>query len=228
MLATGLSLALTAAPVLAQSAGQTPMITVTGSGEVSVAPDVAWIDVGVTADAKDPQEASAQMSASAEKVIAQLVEAGIPRRDIQTSQLRLSPRRVMNTQKAYEVVGFTATTRVEAKISDIDSLGAVLGALVKEGANLIDGLRFGLEDRGEAMNQARRDAIQDAMSKAELYAEAAGAKLGKLTSITDGGSSAPMPMQGRTMAMSAPAEIPVEAGEITLNAQVAMSWKLGS
>jgi len=91
------------------------------------------------------------------------------------------------------------------------------------GANEMSGIEFVVSEQSKLLDQARDDAIADAHRKAELYARAAGAKLGRVVSITEEGSSPPpRPMQ----AMRAGA-VPVAPGEQTLRAVVTVSYELG-
>ena len=80
-----------AAPALAES-DFPPAISVTGEASISVPPDRAEIDAGVTSDAKTAREASEANNAAMGKVIAALKTSGIDDKDMQTSQLSLSPR----------------------------------------------------------------------------------------------------------------------------------------
>ena len=69
-----------------------PAISVTGEATVSVAPDQAQIDGGVTSDAKTAREASDANNAAMGKVLLALKGAGIEEKDYQTSRLSLQPQ----------------------------------------------------------------------------------------------------------------------------------------
>ena len=71
---------LLAAPALAQTVPP-PAISVTGEATVSVAPDQAQIDGGVTSDAKTAREASEANNAAMGKVLLALKGAGIEEKD---------------------------------------------------------------------------------------------------------------------------------------------------
>jgi len=86
----------------------------------------------------------------------------------------------------------------------------------------MSGLEFVVSQQSKLLDQARDEAIADARRKAELYAKAAGAKLGAVASISEEGSSSqPRPMQ----AMRA-AGVPIAPGEQTLRAAVTVSYEL--
>ena len=82
------------------------------------------------------------------------------------------------------------------RIRDIDKLPAVLDRAIAAGANEMSGIEFVVSEQSKLLDQARDEAIADARRKAELYAKAAGAKLGRVVSITEEGSAPPpRPMQ---------------------------------
>jgi uncharacterized protein YggE len=97
---------------------------------------------------------------------------------------------------------------------------------VNVGANTINGVSFSVADPSELYNQARKAAFADARSKAELYATAAGAKLGDLEAISESQNiNNPMPMYARAELASA-SPVPVEAGEMTFEIGVNVQWEL--
>ena len=108
------------------------------------------------------------------------------------------------------------------RIRDIDKLAAVLDRAIAAGANEMSGIEFVVSEQSKMLDQARDDAIADARRKAELYAKAAGAKLGKVVSISEEGPAPqPRPMQ----ALRAGA-VPISPGEQTLRAIVSVSYEL--
>ena len=113
-----LLLALLAAPALAQTAPP-PAISVTGEATVSVAPDLAQIDGGVTSEAKTAREASEANNAAMGKVLLALKAAGIEERDIQTSRLSLQPQYAPNRTGPSPIIGYRASNRVTIKVRDV-------------------------------------------------------------------------------------------------------------
>ncbi len=114
------------------------------------------------------------------------------------------------------------------RVRDLDKLGPILTAVVASGANSVDGLSFTVSDTNEKLDEARKEAVADARRKADLYATAAGVKLGRILSISEDGVSIPRPYAVRSekmMAMSS-APVPVEAGEETLSATVNIVWEI--
>jgi uncharacterized protein YggE len=207
-----------AAPGFAAEPGT---IVVQGSGSVPVAPDLVDVVIGVeTIDAKPAQAIDAN-SAAIGQVIADAVRAGIDRKDIQTNILQLN--RVSDPTD--KIARFRASNAVRLRLRDVGRLGAVLRDLVGSGANQIQGVRFSLADPAPHLDEARRQAVTDARRKAEVLAGAAGQRLNGVLEITDSTvDHRPVPM-AREAALGA-AEVPVEAGQITLRAAISMKWRL--
>ena len=214
-----------AAPALAQ-AMPPPAISVTGEATVSVAPDQAQIDGGVTSDAKTAREASDANNAAMGKVLAALKGAGIEEKDYQTSRLSLQPQ-FATPSKASEragIVSFRASNRVTVKIRDVAKVANVIDVLVGAGANEIGGINFTVTQASKHLDEAREKAIADARRKAEIYAKAAGVTLGEPISISEEG--APVPLYRGKMAAPMAAGAPVAQGEETLSVTVSVSWAI--
>ena len=207
-------------PVLAEGAGQ---ITVTGEGMVSVAPDVASIALGVTTQAETAAEALSQNNAAMKVVMERLKAAGIEPRDLQTSNLQLQPNWVQEDGMQSPVIrGYIATNLLSARVRDLTILGSVLDAAVKDGANTMDGLNFEQSDPKPSQTQARKLAVEDAKAKASELVTAAGASLGKIVSITEGGGY-PQPMMLRS---AVEGSVDVAVGEIGISQQVTIVFEI--
>jgi uncharacterized protein YggE len=181
------------------------------------------IRIGVSSQDKTAREAGEVNARQMTAVLTAIKDSGIADRDIQTSRLSLQPQYDPNKGGTARLTGFQATNQVTVRIRDIDKLPTVLDRAIAAGANEMSGIEFVVSEQSKLLDQARDDAIADARRKAELYAKAAGAKLGRVVSITEEGTSPPpRPMQ----AMRAGA-VPVAPGEQTLRAAVTVSYELG-
>lgn len=225
VLAATLALGL-AAPAVVRAEPVVPTITVSGEGRVDAAPDMATINLGVTTQARTASEALAANSASLTTVLDNLRAAGIEARDIQTTGLSVNPSWQYDQSGGNgRITGYVATNGVTVRVRALDTLGGVLDAAVKDGANTLNGIEFGLAEPGPAMDEARTRAVGDARRRAELLTAAAGVKLGRIVTISEGGGYAPpMPMYRAEAASAAP--VPVAAGEITASASVTVVWEL--
>lgn len=215
--ATGISHAETA---------QAPQLTVTGQGVAQVVPDMAQISLGVSARADDAAQALDAVAGSIAQMLTKLTEAGVAERDIQSTQVNLSPQYDYNRQNdgPPKLVGFVGSSTLSVKVQELSKLGAIMTAVTSVGANEINGLQFDVKDRASAEDTARTLAIKDAMSRATVLAEAAGLKLGAVLMMQEGGATPGRPVM---MAMErASSDMPIAAGEMGINSSVTMVFEL--
>ena len=202
-------------------------IIVTGEGEVAVEPDMAVLTLGVSHDARTAKEAMDGASAGAAEVLATLEEAGIASRDIQTSSISLSPRWDHSMRDAPpKVAGYVASNTLSVRVRDLESLGGVLDSVVGSGANQMHGLSFALAEPRPAMDQARTKAVQDAVAKATLLADAAGLTLGPIRRISEASVGGPVPIQMQGRAMMEAASVPISSGELDVRASVTVVFDI--
>jgi uncharacterized protein YggE len=215
---------LMASQALAQTAPP-PMISVTGEASLSVAPDLAQIDAGVTSDAKTARDAATSNNASMGKLLLALKGAGLDEKDYQTSRLSLQSQYAPNQSGPPVVTGYRASNRVTIRLRDVTKVAGVVDLLVGAGANEIGGINFMVSQASKLLDDAREQAMTDARRKAEIYAKAAGVTIGGPLSITEEGS--PAPVMFRAKAMGAPsAATPIAQGEETLHVAVSVSWAI--
>ncbi len=199
------------------------LVTVTGEATVSVAPDAAAIRIGVSSSGKSAREASDANARQMTAVLAAIKEAGVAGRDVQTSRLALQPQYDQSKTGTARLLGFQVTNQLAVKIRDIDKLPSFLDRAIAAGANEMSGIEFIVSDQSKLLDQARDDAIADARRKAELYARAAGVKVGQVVGIVEEGSGPPQRPMAQAMRAGAG---PVAPGEQTLRATVTVSYAI--
>jgi uncharacterized protein YggE len=200
-------------------------ISVTGEAMVSVPPDLAQIDGGVTSEAKTAREASEANNAAMGKVLLALKGAGLEEKDFQTSRLQLQPQYPPNRAGPSAIIGYRASNRVTIRLREVTKVAGVIDTLVSAGANDIGGINFTVSNPSKLLDEAREQALADARRKADIYARAAGVALGAPLSISEESSPGPTPFRARVaagMAVSAP----VAQGEETLSVTVNVSWAI--
>ena len=198
------------------------LVTVTGEASLSVAPDAAVIRIGVTSVGKTAKAASEINTKEMTAVLAAIKASGIAERDIQTSRLSLQPQYDPNKAGTARLLGFQVTNQLTVTIRDIGKLPELLDSAVGAGANEMSGIEFIVSKQSNLLDQARGEAIADARRKAELYAKAAGAKIGPVLAITEEGASPPHPVMKALRAGA----VPIAPGEQTLRASVTVSYEL--
>jgi uncharacterized protein len=215
--------ALLVTPALAQMA-EPASISVTGEATVSVPPDLAQVEAGVTSDAKTAREASEANNAAMGKLLLALKAANIDQKDIQTSRLSLQPQYAPNRAGPSAVAGYRASNRVTVRLHDVTRVASIIDTLVGAGATDIGGINFMVSQASKLLDDARAQAVADARRKADIYAKAAGVTLGAPLGIAEEGAAAPI--FRAKMAAAPMAATPVAQGEETLSITVNVSWAI--
>jgi hypothetical protein len=228
LIAAALLLAAALQPASAEDKPMERTITVSASASAAATPDEASIQTGVSSEAKTAREALAANSRAMNEVIGKLKASGIEPKDIQTSQFSIEPVHAYPQEGQPPVItGYRAHNAVAVKVRNLDKLGEVLDQLVAAGSNEMGGISFGVSKAETLKDEARQQAIANALRRAKLYAAAAGAEVGEIVQISEETSyTGPRPMMGGArMAMAAEAA-PIERGSIDLEARVTATWRL--
>ena len=227
--------AVAATPVGPGFNGPPPSISVSASGSVTYAPDIAHVTFGVRAQSEAATDAAAQVNTRAQAVVNELRGMGITDANIKTSGYSLDYQQNDNNvgppistgplsgevHRPISLGYYVASESIEVTVA-VSKAGAALDGAIKAGANQTYGLSYDTSQRDRLYRQALSAGIASARSQAVALAAAAGVQLGNVISIATGGGGGPMPgpMQGRLMmAMSAPAP-PVQGGTDTIEATV--------
>ena len=200
-------------------------LDISATGVAHRTPDIVSLSAGVVTQAPTAARAMADNAARMTATIAALKGAGIESRDIQTQSVRLNPQYRYDNNQPPVLTGYQATNTVGVRFHDIARAGAILDALVKAGANEINGPNFEVDHPDAALDEARLEALGKARARAELYAKAAGLHVARIVSIGENETSQPvrpMPM----MAMAKRDATPIEAGEQALAVTVSVTFEL--
>lgn len=202
-------------------------LDIAATGESKRVPDIAAISAGVVTQSPDARAALRDNAARMGRVIAALKRAGVAERDIATSQISLNPQYRYGENVPPTITSYQAQNTVTVRFRDVRKSGAILDALVAEGANSINGPNLMLDQPQAAEDEARVDAILKARARATLYAEAAGLRVKRILAIVEsGGYSGPQPPPMVRMQMADAAETKIEPGEQTVNVTVTVSFEL--
>lgn len=220
----------------ALAAAQTPppaVVVAQGQGVVKVAPDQAWVTVAVeTRDTRAP-EARRLAAVAMTTVLGALKSTGVPAEAIRTTGFSLNPdyEYVSGRQR---MRGFIVRNEVQVRIDDIakvaDVLDAVGGITLPPSSTLsVQNLRFDLKERDALTRQALGKAVADAMANAAALASGAGASVGRIVRIDQGGRSQPIDMPQPMMAMAArdmQPSTPISPSEIEIHVFVSVTVEL--
>ncbi|MHA6718709.1 SIMPL domain-containing protein [Sphingomonas sp. RS6] len=170
------------------------ILDVVAEGASVQTPDLATIQAGVVTNAPTAADAMRQNAAKMADILAALRKAGVAERDLQTASINLNPQYRYKENEPPAVTGYQASNQVTVRFRDIAKSGAILDALVAQGANSISGPSLSVDKSDAALDAARRDAIARARARADLYASAAGMRVDRILMISEGDApAAPRP-----------------------------------
>ena len=204
-----------------------PTLSVTGFGESKAKPDVATLNLSVTTKGKTAGEAGASNSASTQKLIDALLRAGIAEKDIQTSNISITPLYKQSQPSGdddFKIVGYQAINELQAKIRKIGDVGRIIDIVVFTGNYTIQGVSFGLEKDDDFQAEALRKAVSDARRQADIVANAAGKSITGVKSINVGGGGNINELIAGSK--SADFATPILPGELTISANVSIQYFL--
>jgi uncharacterized protein YggE len=215
-----------AQPVAVQTISGT-RLDVVATGEVTRVPDIARINAGVVSQSATASGAIEQNARQMQSVRAALKRAGIADRDIQTSTISLNPEYRYAENQPPTLTGYRASNEVTVRFRKIAETGAIIDALVAQGANQINGPQLMIDKPETAMDEARTAALAAARARAELYAKAMGKRVVRILSVSEAGGYQPQPpvvmFQARD---SAGAATKIDPGEQTIGVSLSVSFEL--
>jgi uncharacterized protein len=215
----------------AADVSQTPehTISVSGTGKVLLAPDVADISFGVSVRkdrAKDSTQAAAVLMS---KVVDALKAAGIADKDIQTSNISLQPVYDYSGNNPV-LVGYETDNTVSVTVRDLTKVGQTIDDAVAAGANNVSGITFRVDDPSQAESQARTQAMNDAKSKADALASAGGVTITGIQSISEVSAPPPMPIDfnARAAAAGDATTTPIQPGNVSVEVTVNVNYLISN
>jgi len=228
----GLAVALVLFPVLAPRAvrgedGEADRtISVSGTGTVTLVPDVADLRVGVVIQRTKVRDAQAAAATAMQGVVKALRAAGVAERDIRTTTLSLQPVYEYPTNAAPRITGYELRNGVVATIRDLGRLADAVDGALAAGATTLDGITFRVDDPTAAEAQARTQAVKAARATADALASAAGVSIIGVASISEQSSSVPWPVPYAD-ARAAEAATPILPGTSEITVSVSVAYLIG-
>lgn len=226
-----LVMALSAPPAFAQDDGAEPTLSVQGNGVVRVAPDVATVRLGISTEGESASEVQAEANVVASAILDAVLAEGLDERRVQTARLELFP--IYASQGPGEnttprIIGYRASNTVTIRVDDLSRVGEIVDAALGAGANQLQGVGFGLDDDREAREDALRQAVEEARSKAGVMAAALDVDLDGILSVNEGGIfvQPPMPLMEARFAAQADTSTPVSPGEVEVRASVSIQYRI--
>ncbi|MGH2464622.1 MAG: SIMPL domain-containing protein [Candidatus Limnocylindrales bacterium] len=205
-------------------------ISVSGTGTVTLKPDVADLHLGVLSTRQSVKAAQADAAAAMTRIIAALKGLGIDDKDIQTSNVSLQPAYDYSSNiNPPRITGFQMSNSVTVTVRDLTKLGDAIDNSLAAGATSLDGVAFRVDDQTAAEAQARQAAMAEAKSKAQTLATAAGVSIGGVASISETSAPIPYPIMYSGGAPAAAVDgskvaTPIQAGTTDVTITVAVVY----
>jgi len=199
-------------------------ISVTGQATIKATPDTVTVSLGVVAQASTAGEAMDQCSAAMTRIINSIATAGVPRANIQTSNVSLYPQYQYDENGSNgRIVGYQAGNQVTCSWNKLDKVGDLIDAAVKAGANSVNGVSFSLADSRALYLEAIGEAVRDAKAKADVLAGAAGVRVGVVKNMSlDSYFAGPVIMKDSAMGLGM--AVPIEPGMVEMQVNVRVEY----
>jgi len=209
------------------TSGPTRSMTVTGTGEVYLTPDIAYINIGVRTQGQDIKEALAQNTLSAQKVRDDLTRLEVDQKDIQTTAFNIYQQNDYGPQGEITRTYYVTENSLYVTIRKLDKLGDILDTVVKSGANDINNISFDIQDKEKYTAEARQKAIENALTIAEEQARAAHVQLGQLITMNVYSSVVPAPSySARAMQAPSGAAVPIATGQLLITVNADLTYEI--
>lgn len=202
-------------------------IVVSGTGRVAVQPDIADLRLGVSVARLTVDEARNDAATTMAAILAAIEAAGVAKKDVRTSLLSVQPRYEYRDNQPPRLSGYELSNVVEITVRDLARIGDTIDGALKAGATSMDSLNFRLADPSPAEAQARKLAMAEARSRADVLAEAGGMTItGTSSVVEDGAMPPPRPFaKAERMMMAADVSTPVESGSLEISVRVTVAYR---
>ena len=213
-------------PVEQQATGasegrKTTRVTVAGDSIVQAQPDTSIITISVVTQAKTALAAQQENATKSDAVVRALKSAAGAGAEVKTSGYSLQPQRIYKEGQPPTITGYEARNSVTVTLSDLTKIGAVIDSAGTAGANDVSGISFTLRQDRPARDRALGEATREAMSKAQVIAQALGGRVVRIVEVLEEGVERPRPVyQTESYARTAAASTPIEVGSLDISSRV--------
>ncbi|MBN2378883.1 SIMPL domain-containing protein [candidate division WOR-3 bacterium] len=209
-------------------------LVVTGTAEVSVAPDICYMSFAVETYNNKAAEAYRENVETMNRINSAIKSHGIEPKDMKTQYFSFTPQYRYTDRGKRIFEGYQVYNTLMVSVRDLSKVSAVLDAAVEAGAYDVQSINFTIENPKEYTEEARREALKVAKKKAQESAEILGFRLGTPISVSESEpgyyqpySQANVALERSTMYMDGGAGgIALEAGEQKLSRTVYVTWEI--
>lgn len=174
------------------AAAEPNTIAVSGMAEQEVAPDMAYIDVGINVRADDAETARTQEAQIASQIRRALLGLAITDNDLQNTSYYLYQEYKVDRNGVRTADKYVLDSSVKVTVKDLDKLSQVIDNVVEAGATNISNITYALSTQNIIQRQLLATAVENARDKAAVVANAGSRTLGNMLSADvnsfDGGT----------------------------------------
>lgn len=216
--------------VYSQQKGEPFMVT--GTGKVSVVPDIASVTLGIQENGSDLASVQSSVNQKQNQLKKSLNDLGIKDKDIKTTSYSVRP------QYDYEsditrIVGYSVSTSFRVRVEKLEDINKVLNLASSLGLENVGAVTFEVNEdtQKEKLQEAREEAVKEAKEKAEGLAKASGINLGRIINISEGGGGVRAVPMYDTANLSVDSTEPVvepdiQPGETDISITVSLSYEV--
>ena len=217
-------------PPATATKAEVPAFVVTGVGEVTLTPNIAYITLGVETQDMDSTKAVTQNAAKMESLMKVVRAFGIAEKDIQTTNYSIykQPSYEPNPAKG-KPTAYTVNNQVRIAVRKFTDTGKIIDGVTQVGGNVAQGIEFDADDetKDAAYDKALEKAITATRRKVKTMASAGGVQVGMLLELTEGGTdNSPRPMFKAAMVAESRAATPISGGELSVRATVTARYAI--
>ncbi|MCK8681752.1 SIMPL domain-containing protein [Streptomyces lichenis] len=169
-----------------------PRIAVRGEAHLEVDPEIARLDITVTARGTDRRTALDDLTRRNTTVLDLIKSYGEAVTALETSALSITPE-LTRHGRAERIRSYHGRVHITAELTDFTALGELTTRLADHDLTQVGGPWWALRPDSPAHRQARTRAVHDAVQRAREYAEALGTDIAALVELADIGAEAPTP-----------------------------------
>lgn len=201
-------------------------ISLSGSMEREVEPNVARVTFSVVTTAQDVKKASEENNIITNKIITALKEITNEETDkIKTINFSVNPVYETRTNNKREIINYTVNNSVSVETKNTKSISKLIDTALANGANRFNGLSFSFENDKTACNEMYPTLLKEMKTEADIIAKAAGTSITKIKQI-NASCSTNMSYSNRVMyaakaeGMAMDTATPIEAGKVKVSIRV--------
>lgn len=202
-------------------------VMITGDSTVQAQPDTAIVAISVVTQNKSALEAQQENATRTDAVVRAVKAAAGANAEVKTSGYNVQPQRMYRENQPPTITGYEVRNSVTVTLSELNKVGNVLDAAAQAGSNEVAGIMFTLRQDRQARDRALTEATREAMSKAQVIAQALGGRVVRIVEVQEEGffMRPPIPYGTGEFAMArvaagAQVQTPIEIGTLDVMSRV--------